>query len=54
MTPLDDVDREELRSLLAKIGDKPTQRLIIALLYKEGFSVPDIAAKYDAERSDRP
>lgn len=43
MTCLESVDRNDLHKKLDEIADKPTQRLMTALLYKVGFSAPTIA-----------
>jgi transposase len=47
MTRLEEVDADDLRTVLDDVGDLPTQRLMAAILYKEGFSVPTIAEWFE-------
>lgn len=46
--PLETVSLEELHAVLDEVEDKkPTQRLLLAILYKQGPSVPMIADWFD-------
>lgn len=47
MTCLDNTDRDDLHRKLGEIADKPTQRLMVGILYKVGISVPTIADWFD-------
>ncbi len=48
MAKLDNITVEELREKLDEVDDpKATKRLMLAILYKEGPSVPMIAEMYD-------
>lgn len=48
MTKLEKVTVDELRSALESAsGKKPTQRLMLAIIYKQGPSVPMIAEWFD-------
>ena len=48
MGKLDDVSLEELHDALETVtGAKPTQRLMLAILYKQGPSVPMLAEWFD-------
>lgn len=47
MACLANVARDDLHRKLDEIADKPTQRLMVGILYKVGFSVPTIADWFD-------
>ena len=48
MVRLENVSLDKLRSALDNVeSKKPTQRLMIAILYKQGHSVPTIAEWYE-------
>lgn len=48
MSLLDGVSTDQLHDALAEVeGKKPTQRLLFAILYKQGPSVPMIAEWFD-------
>lgn len=49
MNYLENTDNDELKVALKSIGEKPTQRLICAILYKEGFTAPTIADWFDVK-----
>lgn len=48
--PLEDVSIEDLRATLDEVeGRKPTERLLAAIIYKQGPSVPTIAEWFGRE-----
>lgn len=51
MTCLKDVDRDNLHRKMDEIADKPTQRLMVGILYKAGFSAPTIADWFDMRKN---
>lgn len=52
MTKLDDVDADALRETLSEVDSaKAAKRLMVALAYKDGVSVSELARRYGVPRS---